>query len=173
VPLEVVPWELPVDGEEVLDWVELVEPDDVLEVESPVGEPDWVEPVLVEGGVVVGDVVDVVSDPPGAVVAPSAGWLGGASPGLNEVEIPPVGRVVTLTVMVVVVVEAGDVACAAEDVEAGWVAPLGLPASCDCVVGLTAAVEEADAGSLVSAVAAGTYRLAGGKGAVLWVTRAW
>jgi hypothetical protein len=147
-----------------------VELDDVLEVELLGPESDWVAPVP-DDSVPVDDVVEVVSDPPAAVVLLSAGWLGAAPPGPSGVEIPPVARVVTLTVIVVVVVS-GGVTCAAEDVEGSWVEPVGLLASWECVAWLTAGVDTAGAETLGSAVATETERMTGGRGGATWVTRA-
>jgi hypothetical protein len=148
-----------------------VELDDVLEVELLAPESDCVVPVPVEESVPVDDVVEVVSEPPALVALLSAGWLGAAPPRPSGVEIPPVARVVTLTVIVVVVV-CGGVICDAEDVEGSWVEPVGLLASWACVAWLTAGVDAAGAEALVSAAATETEWMTGGRGGATWVTRA-
>ena len=146
VLLEVLSCELSVDEPVEVDWVEVVEPDCALDVEPLAGCPD-----CVESAPVVDDVV-VLAEPLVRLVVPSAGLLGAAPPGLADVEIPPVGRSVTLTVTVVVVAGVVVAACEPDDVADEVVAPVGPPVPGERVAGLAAGVAIAGARLLEAAV---------------------
>jgi len=156
VLLEVVPCELSVDEPDEVDWVEVVEPDCVLDVEPLAVWPDCVESVPVDVTVPVLDVV-VFVEPLVWLAVPSVGLLGVAPPGLTAVEVPPVGRSVTLTVTVVVVAGAVVVACEPGDEADVVTDPFGSVVPGDCEVELAGAAI-AGARSLEAAVSSiGAY----------------
>jgi hypothetical protein len=163
VPVEEVPWELPDDDPAELDWVELVEPDCVLDVELLEVEPAWVEPVLVEDWVPVADVVDVASNPPALLVVLPVVSLGAGAAGPRTVEIPPVADADTITVVVVVVVDSGRRFGEAEDVEPGCPESPVSAASFECVTEPTAGADAIGAVAFESVATAGADGATGGR----------
>ena len=91
-------------------WVDEVELDCVLDVESPGAWPGWPCAVPVDVDVLPPGVP--VDDVPAGFVVPTAGWLGLTPPTLTTVEIPPVafGWASAGTEVVVSVVEMEEVA---------------------------------------------------------------
>jgi len=131
----------------------------------------WLEPVVdvpVEGGVWVG----VGEDPPIVVeVLPPEGALGLTPPPLSAVEVPPVGRSLTLT-GAVVVMEVEFWAGAPDLVDAVAESPLAA-ATGVCVRSTSGATGTIGAGSLAAALVASVWITAARCTGATLTTRVW